>query len=82
MLLLWCATPDSVIRLPATSLKEEVDVIANTYFLKQQHECLTDYLSHRLNSSDSQNIFAQVYDFTAIYIYMYIYIYVCVCVCL
>ena len=45
--LLLCATPDSVIRTKDTYLAEETEELFETYFLRQSHDSLANYLSHQ-----------------------------------
>ena len=50
------ATPDSIVRLSETSLREEADSIFETYFLDQMHDSLSNYI---LNLKSRQN-FVQI----------------------
>ena len=51
-MLLQCATPDAVARLPSTSLAGEASDIWDKYFCQQQHSSLASYLSYVLNHQD------------------------------
>lgn len=53
-LLIQCATPDAIVRLPRTSLKDRADEIKNLYFLEQQHSSLSAYLGHLFSSLDEE----------------------------
>ena len=54
MMLLEMATPDAIARLPHTALERRAPHIWNAYFKKQQHSSLATFMSHVLNSEDSQ----------------------------
>ena len=52
--LLWCATPDAVLRL-------QDEWCTDVYFRQQQHDSLTQYLQTRLQTSDNGHcLMAQV----------------------
>lgn len=57
-MLLEMATPDAVARLPASGLKEEAREIWRTYFHKQQHSSLMEFMCHVL-TMDSFHLNAQ-----------------------
>ena len=42
--LLQCATPDGVMRLTDTQLKEQAEDIFHTYFINQTHDSLPHYI--------------------------------------
>ena len=61
-LLLWCATPDSVVKLQKTVLlHEEQTMLQTCYFQEQKHDCLSDYLRYKLLEERSEGLFAQVF---------------------
>ena len=63
-LLLWCATPDSVVKLQKTVLlHEEQTMLQTCYFQEQKHDCLADYLRYKLLEERSEGLFAQVFMF-------------------
>eukprot|EP00794_Sanderia_malayensis_P006458 gene6457-7190_t len=63
--LLESATPEAVTRLTQTSLSSVAGEIWNTYFEKQHHLCLDDFLQHALKSAESScGISAQVTTFS------------------
>ena len=47
-LLLQCATPDAVARLPYTQLAQQADRLWSTYFTTQKHSSLTAFLKNVL----------------------------------
>ena len=47
-MLLQCASPDAIARLPATKLRYNADEIWREYFKVQKHGSLKDYLAHCL----------------------------------
>ena len=64
-LLLWCATPDSVVKLQKTVLlHEEQTMLQTCYFQEQKHDCLADYLRYKLLEERSEGLFAQVFKST------------------
>ncbi|XP_021363666.1 E3 ubiquitin-protein ligase rnf213-alpha-like isoform X2 [Mizuhopecten yessoensis] len=58
--LLWCATPDAVMRLPTTPIAEEEASLSEIYWQEQQHQCLSDYLYQKIRQENSDSHFAQV----------------------
>nr|XP_034315108.1 E3 ubiquitin-protein ligase rnf213-alpha-like isoform X1 [Crassostrea gigas] len=55
-LLLWCSTPDAVLRLGMTKLKEEEKKdICEKYFFQQTHEDLWSCICHHLNKSKTEH---------------------------
>ena len=56
-MLLWCATPDAVIRL-------QEEWCTDVYFNQQQHDSLAKYLQARLQTVDEETVLmAQVLHF-------------------
>ena len=51
--LLEMATPDSIARLPATSLEGRARHIWNVYFYEQQHSSLAAFMKHVLALDDT-----------------------------
>ena len=49
-LLLQCATPDAVARLPSTHLKEQADDLWTAYFKVQKHSSLSAFLRNVLTT--------------------------------
>lgn len=47
-LLLWCATPDAVLRLGMTKLRKHEEDIREKYFFQQRHEDLWSCILHHL----------------------------------
>ncbi|XP_061169142.1 E3 ubiquitin-protein ligase RNF213-like [Saccostrea echinata] len=47
-LLLWCVTPDAILRLGTTKLKEFEKEIRDKYFFYQKHESLSSYFLNHL----------------------------------
>lgn len=47
-LLVECATPDAIVRLPKTLLRDKADDVQNVYFVEQEHSSLSAYLSRLL----------------------------------
>ncbi|XP_021342051.1 E3 ubiquitin-protein ligase rnf213-alpha-like, partial [Mizuhopecten yessoensis] len=58
--LLWCATPDAVMRLPTTPIAREEASLSEIYWQEQQHQCLSDYLYQKIRQEKSDSHFAQV----------------------
>lgn len=50
-LLLWCATPDAVLRLGMTKLWKHEKDIREKYFFQQRHEDLWSCILHHLQKS-------------------------------
>uniref|UniRef100_W5N459 RING-type E3 ubiquitin transferase n=1 Tax=Lepisosteus oculatus TaxID=7918 RepID=W5N459_LEPOC len=66
LVLLNCATPDSVVRLSSTCLSNvETEELANAYFETQKHDSLASFiLSHVLQEERSQTSFTEVTTFS------------------
>ncbi|XP_053396018.1 E3 ubiquitin-protein ligase rnf213-alpha-like [Mercenaria mercenaria] len=59
--LLWCATPDSVLRLRNSSLPdEEQQMLTEIYFKTQAHDSLLQYLDQKIVQQQCQRLFSQV----------------------
>jgi hypothetical protein len=55
-MLLQCASPDAIARLPASKLKHDADAIWIEYFKNQKHGSLKEYLVHCLRENkDTEN---------------------------
>lgn len=65
LILLKCATPDSVVRLDSTALpKVESEYLARMYFEEQSNSCLADYiLAHTRQEAHSCSFFTEVTKF-------------------
>ncbi|XP_061567180.1 E3 ubiquitin-protein ligase rnf213-alpha-like [Cololabis saira] len=66
LILLKCATPDSVVRLDCTGLpKVEIEYLARDYFEEQSNSCLADYiLGHTRQKSHGCAFFTEVTTFS------------------
>lgn len=66
LILLKCATPDSVVRLDSTALpKVESEYLARMYFEEQNNSCLADYiLAHTRQEAHSCSFFTEVTTFS------------------
>uniref|UniRef100_A0AAX7SI34 RING-type E3 ubiquitin transferase n=1 Tax=Astatotilapia calliptera TaxID=8154 RepID=A0AAX7SI34_ASTCA len=66
LILLKCATPDSVVRLDSTALpKVESEYLARMYFEEQSNSCLADYiLAHIRQEAHSCSFFTEVTTFS------------------
>ncbi|XP_054463285.1 E3 ubiquitin-protein ligase rnf213-alpha [Anoplopoma fimbria] len=66
LILLRCATPDSVVRLDCTGLpKVESENLARVYFEEQNNSCLVDFiLSHTMQEDHSYSSFTEVTTFS------------------
>ena len=53
-MLLQCATPDAVARLPCTQLAQQADNLWATYFTTQEHSSLTAFLRNVLTTEERQ----------------------------
>ena len=51
-MLLQCATPDAVARLPCTQLAQQADNLWATYFTTQEHSSLTAFLRNVLTMEE------------------------------
>lgn len=58
--LLWCATPDGVLRAVHNLQSDEFTFVKNTYFQQQKHDSLVYYLNQKIRTEDSEGLFAQV----------------------
>ncbi|KAJ7339580.1 hypothetical protein OS493_005983 [Desmophyllum pertusum] len=54
-LLLQCATPDAVARLPCTQLAQQADNLWATYFTMQEHSSLTAFLRNVLTTEERRS---------------------------
>ncbi|XP_041346956.1 E3 ubiquitin-protein ligase rnf213-alpha-like, partial [Gigantopelta aegis] len=59
-MLLWCATPDSVLRLKDTQLYTEEHRVFNIYFREQPHDDIFKYMVYRHQMTRNTGLFAQV----------------------
>lgn len=57
--LLWCATPDAVLRLGLTPLASDKDELIDIYFRLQEHESLPQFLQN--NAKTCTNMHIQVF---------------------
>ncbi|XP_054615147.1 E3 ubiquitin-protein ligase rnf213-alpha isoform X2 [Dunckerocampus dactyliophorus] len=66
LVLLRCATPDSVVRLDCTDLpKVETEELAQVYFEKQKNSCLADFIcAHTRQEVHRLSAFAEVTTFS------------------
>uniref|UniRef100_A0A674JMV9 RING-type E3 ubiquitin transferase n=1 Tax=Terrapene triunguis TaxID=2587831 RepID=A0A674JMV9_9SAUR len=66
LVLLNCATPDSVVRLGSSRLSSCVaDHLANKYFKEQQHTSLVDFLQARIHAeSRHRTVFTEITTFS------------------
>ncbi|MED6260783.1 hypothetical protein ATANTOWER_028724, partial [Ataeniobius toweri] len=66
LILLKCATPDSVVRLDCTGLpKVESQHMAKVYFEEQSNSCLADYIhAHTRQETSSSTFFTEVTTFS------------------
>ncbi|XP_061169263.1 E3 ubiquitin-protein ligase RNF213-like isoform X1 [Saccostrea echinata] len=58
--LLWCATPDGVLRTKNKLPQREFEFVENTYCEKQKHDNLLYYLDQKIRMEDSDGLYAQV----------------------
>lgn len=58
--LLWTATPDSVLRLEKTKLKGDSKGLVQKYFVQQHHDSLVDFLNSKLASNERNGLCVQV----------------------
>ncbi|XP_033741837.1 E3 ubiquitin-protein ligase rnf213-alpha-like [Pecten maximus] len=59
-MLLWCATPDAVMRLNSTLLAQEEGSLNEIYWEEQQHQSLSAYLYQKIRQENRDSHFAQV----------------------
>lgn len=73
LILLKCATPDSVVRLDCTGLpKVESEYLAKIYFEEQNNSCLVDYiLAHTRQDAHCCSFFTEVTKVSYIYSCIY-----------
>ncbi|XP_075760215.1 E3 ubiquitin-protein ligase RNF213 isoform X4 [Pelodiscus sinensis] len=65
LVLLNCATPDSVVRLGSSRLSCAADHLANKYFKEQQHTSLGDFLHAHIHAeSRHRTIFTEITTFS------------------
>jgi hypothetical protein len=57
-LLLWCATPDGVLR--AKNKLRDFDFVEKVYYERQKHDNLLFYLDQKIRMEDSDGLYAQV----------------------
>ena len=62
-LLLQMASPDALIRLKNTVLANRQVQLRQTYFLKQWHESIVEFLSHNLSHTSERGKLIQVRNF-------------------
>ena len=63
-LMLWCATPEAVVRLQKSELPfEEQETIQTCYWVNQKHSSLAEYLRYRIREQGTKGLFAQVQKF-------------------
>ncbi|XP_060590421.1 E3 ubiquitin-protein ligase rnf213-alpha-like, partial [Ruditapes philippinarum] len=59
--LLWCATPESLIRLEHSSLtNREKELLKGWYFNKQSHDNLLQYLNVKIVKQECRQLFSQI----------------------
>ena len=54
-LLIRCATPDAIVRLANTTIKDQAQYIQDVYFKKQEHTSLVKYLERVLRRNDTSS---------------------------
>ncbi|KAK3585576.1 hypothetical protein CHS0354_036763 [Potamilus streckersoni] len=60
-LLLWCATPDAVVRLERCDLAPEEKIMLKQVYMREQcHNSLTQYLHFKLETEKISELFAQI----------------------
>ncbi|KAL3881517.1 hypothetical protein ACJMK2_027949 [Sinanodonta woodiana] len=60
-LLLWCATPDSVVRLERCNLAQQEKIMLTKVYMREQcHENLAQYLHFKLLTEQTPELFAQI----------------------
>ncbi|XP_056014152.1 E3 ubiquitin-protein ligase rnf213-alpha-like isoform X2 [Ostrea edulis] len=57
-ILLWCATPDGVLR--AKNRLRDFEFVENIYYEQQKHDNLLFYLDQKIGMEDSDGLYAQV----------------------
>lgn len=57
-ILLWCATPDGVLR--AKNRLRDFEFVENIYYEQQKHDNLLFYLDQKIRMEDSDGLYAQV----------------------
>ncbi|XP_062591685.1 E3 ubiquitin-protein ligase rnf213-alpha-like, partial [Saccostrea cucullata] len=58
--LLWCATPDGVLRAKNKLPQREFEFVENVYYEKQKHDNLLYYLDQKIRMDGSDGLYAQV----------------------
>ncbi|XP_062600033.1 E3 ubiquitin-protein ligase rnf213-alpha-like, partial [Saccostrea cucullata] len=58
--LLWCATPDGVLRAKNKLPQRDFDFVENVYYERQKHDNILYYLDQKIRREDSEGLFAQV----------------------
>lgn len=59
--LLWCATPESLVRLENSNLpNEETEHLRRWYYEHQAHDSLIQYLNEKIIKQKYKQLFAQV----------------------
>lgn len=61
--LLWCATPDGVLRARNKLLPDDFAFVENAYYQQQKHDNLLYYLDQKIKAEDSECLYAQVTNF-------------------
>lgn len=61
-ILLWCATPDGVLRARNKLLPDDFAFVENTYYQQQKHDNLLYYLDQKIRTEDSEGLYEQVID--------------------
>ncbi|XP_060085808.1 E3 ubiquitin-protein ligase RNF213-like [Ylistrum balloti] len=59
-ILMWCATPDAVMRLCNTALVRDEAILNTIYWKEQQHQSLSAYLYQKIRQESRDSHFAQV----------------------
>eukprot|EP00105_Crassostrea_gigas_P007930 XP_011422347.1 PREDICTED: E3 ubiquitin-protein ligase rnf213-alpha isoform X2 [Crassostrea gigas] len=59
-ILLWCATPDGVLRARNKLLPDDFAFVENTYYQQQKHDNLLYYLDQKIRTEDSEGLYEQV----------------------
>ncbi|XP_053396017.1 E3 ubiquitin-protein ligase rnf213-alpha-like [Mercenaria mercenaria] len=59
--LLWCATPDAIVRLKKSSLPvSEQEMLFRNYFNEQAHSSIVEYISYMLLHPNTKQFYSQV----------------------
>ena len=70
-LLLQCATPDAVARLPCTQLAQQADRLWSTYFTTQEHSSLTAFLKKVLTTEERGEDMGSLIQVIGVYVDIY-----------